>query len=115
MWYIEAWEKRADRLALEIELPRLKVGAVRRLFGVKKRDPVYGGLRPLHVAHLAELVRFARRPVSAARLRNYECYLGHYLESWDSPDDPRFRRDHPSPRVLPAFPEAVRVKPQRGV
>jgi hypothetical protein len=38
MWCIEAWQKRGERVALEIELPRLKVGTVRRLFGVGPKD-----------------------------------------------------------------------------
>jgi hypothetical protein len=115
MWYIEAWEKRGNQLALEIELPRLKVGTVRRLFGVRPNDPVYGGLRPLRAPHLKELVRFARRQVGAARLGTYDCYLGYYFESWDTRRDPRFRGDYPAPRVLRGFPEARRVKPRRAI
>jgi hypothetical protein len=112
MWYIEAWDKRGDRLALEIDLPRLKVGTVRRLFGVRSKGPVYGGLQPLEAPHIADLVRFARRPVSAARLGKYDCYLSYYFESWDTRRDPRFRGDYPAPRFLRGFPDALRVKPR---
>ena len=112
MWSIEAWQKRGERVVLEIELPRLKVGTVRRLFGLGPKASVYGGLWPLRQPHVAELVRFARRQVSAAPLNNYTCYLTYNFESWDTRRDPRFRGDYPAPRVLRGFPDAVRVKPR---
>jgi hypothetical protein len=106
-WRIEAYDKDGDGFVAERELPQLDVATVRELWQLAPDDPIAGMLpiTELEVSFLAQLVG-----------RRLDLTRFAYFVSCVSDNGGVIRDQGPifytAPRMLPAFPAAVRVRPK---
>jgi hypothetical protein len=106
-WRIEAYEKGGDAFVAERDLARLDVETVRQLWQLPPDDPI-AGMLPVTEREVSFLAQLVGRRLDLTRFA--------YFVSCVSDNGGVIRGQGPifytAPRMLPAFPEAIPVKPK---
>jgi hypothetical protein len=106
-WRIEAYEKEGDAFVAERELPHLDVATVRQLWQLAPDDPI-AGMLPITEREVSFLAQLVGQRLDLTRFAYFVSCVsdnGGVI----SDQGPIF---YTAPRMLPAFPAAVSVKPK---